>query len=187
MMKFWASKHIGAALLVALLCTVVLSGCQRGRFQVGGISYERADSGACVVAMEDGSYAGDVNIPDTVTFDGQRLPVVAIDAEAFQGCAQLHSLAIPATVHTIADGALTGCTGLRALHMGHAVPLHVDSALLADVPDGQCNLWVPLQSATAYQADVVWKRFTIFEEGAVQPGDTAAQHVQPVATDDHGE
>lgn len=140
------------------------------------------------MALPDGRfYSGDVNIPDSVPFEGDMLAVVAIAEGAFDGCTDLHSLVIPATVVKFGTGAFNGCTSLRGLHLRHVTPPLADSTDFAGVPMQSCNLYVPLQSLPAYAADVVWKQFSVFEEGAVASDAAPVQHVAPIVSDDHGE
>lgn len=174
-------------LLALVLCLAMLSSCRHERFVSHGVRYEMADGGVRVLPRLVGHYKGELNLPDSVSHRGGRYAVVGIANGAFEGCTGLQSLVIPATVANLDNDVLKGCTGLRALHLRHEVPPVADSTLLADVPVNSCNLYVPLLSAAAYSADVVWGQFTIFEEGEIEWGAQPAQHVKPVESDDHGE
>ena len=70
-----------------------------------------------VVAKDDSynSYAGDVVIPETVSYNNQEFQVVSIGAMAFSRCSRLTSLTIPQTVSTIGQLAFDGCSGLYSI------------------------------------------------------------------------
>ena len=77
----------------------------KAAFEVDGIYYYLYNSGACVTYAQDangnqqmGYYTGDVVIPDTIEYNGSKYAVQYIGEKAFQGCPNMISLTIPATV-----------------------------------------------------------------------------------------
>ncbi|MDF7799427.1 leucine-rich repeat domain-containing protein [Pontiellaceae bacterium B1224] len=59
----------------------------------------------------DTSAIGELAIPGTI----EGFPVRAIGADAFAGCSNLTSVAIPAGIRTIGDSAFVGCSGLTGV------------------------------------------------------------------------
>ena len=57
------------------------------------------------------SYSGNIDIPETVTFNGNIYPVVGIQEYAFYNSTGL----IPASITSIGSQAFSGCTGLEAI------------------------------------------------------------------------
>ena len=57
-------------------------------------------------------YEGNVNIPETITYNGHTYNVTTIGNDAFRGCTRLTSVSIPNSVTTIGDDAFSNCTGL---------------------------------------------------------------------------
>ena len=70
---------------------------------------------------EKGSYAGRVNIPEEVTYNGKNLPVTKIACDAFVHCTDLTSVTIPNSVKSIISHAFYGCTGLTSVIIGDSV------------------------------------------------------------------
>ncbi len=54
-------------------------------------------------------------IPANIVYDGLQYTVASIGKDAFSGCAQLDSIAIPTTIVTIGANAFAGCTGVMSL------------------------------------------------------------------------
>ena len=59
---------------------------------------------------------GNVNIPETVVYNGKIYQVVSIADRAFFQCNEITSLNIPATVTSIGDAAFAGCTSISVVH-----------------------------------------------------------------------
>lgn len=66
------------------------------------------------------SYSGDVNIPDSVTYNNKTYPVVGIRIGAFYGC-NVTSVAIPNSVTSIGSAAFMNCTQLTGIRIPDGV------------------------------------------------------------------
>ena len=64
---------------------------------------------------ENGTYKGNVVIPQTVIYDDKTFSVVAIGISAFKGCSELTSITIPNTINYIYSNAFDGCINLASL------------------------------------------------------------------------
>ena len=82
------------------------------------IYYNYISDGTELEVVKAGNgYAGEVNIPDKVTYNGNTLPVTRIGAYAFQGCYNMTSVTIPNSVTTIGNNAFLDCTGLTSVYI----------------------------------------------------------------------
>ena len=68
-----------------------------------------------------GYYSGDVNIPETVTHDGETLKVTGIGESAFSSCNELTSVAIPNGVTYIGEWAFNNCRNLTSVDIPNSV------------------------------------------------------------------
>lgn len=68
-----------------------------------------------------GCYAGDVVIPETVTYDGITYTVTQIGFWAFKDCTELTSISFPSTLTFIGERAFEGCTSLYDIHIPNTV------------------------------------------------------------------
>ena len=66
-------------------------------------------------------YAGDVNIPETVTYIGKTYIVESIEDSAFNGCSGLTSVTIPNSMTTIGEYAFCTCRDLTCVNIGASV------------------------------------------------------------------
>ena len=66
-------------------------------------------------------YYGDLNIPESVEYKGNTYPVTSIDAKAFQGCENLTSINIPASVTSIGADAFWLCNKLTSINIPTSV------------------------------------------------------------------
>ena len=70
---------------------------------------------AKVERCENGEISGNLDIPETVTYDGYVYSVTSIASYAFQYCTKLTSINIPNSVTSIGYEAFSGCTGLTSI------------------------------------------------------------------------
>ena len=66
-------------------------------------------------------YAGDVVIPDSVCYQGDKYPVKRIGAFAFSSCPDLISVSLPQTITEIREGAFNGCENLTSIIIPRSV------------------------------------------------------------------
>lgn len=98
-----------------------------------GLHYEfNSDGLTCTVAGIGECTDTEIVIPETIY--GVR--VIGIERAAFKGCSQITSIAIPASVSTVGDGAFNGCTSLRRvetpLALLESIPSNVEEIILID-------------------------------------------------------
>lgn len=107
----FASDYYGRSLLGS--CTVrILS----NNLNIDGLHYKLNASkreATLVAGSED--YAGHIVIPDSIAVGSDFFGVTAIDRNAFNGCTELLSLELPATLTSIGEYCFEGCVGLTAL------------------------------------------------------------------------
>jgi uncharacterized protein YjdB len=102
-------------LLVALLLPVTAAAYD---FEVDGIFYNINGNEAIVTYQQYANYSyqsdynGDVNIPESVTYNGTTYTVASIGNSAFRDCSGLTSITIPNSVISIGSSAFYGCSGL---------------------------------------------------------------------------
>lgn len=113
------TKKIIFFLVAAILANTKLSAevDEVVEFEVNGILYSitsEADKTVEVIKKFP-LYSGNVNIPDTVSYEDSYYTVTAIGAGAFYGSTELKSVCIPATVTLIKDNAFYDCRGLRSV------------------------------------------------------------------------
>ena len=67
------------------------------------------------------SYSGDVNIPDSVTYNGTTYPVTAIGREAFCYCSEVTSDTLPNSLTNIGLSAFSDCSSLASIEIPTSV------------------------------------------------------------------
>ena len=91
-------------------------------FMVDGIYYHVENGQATVTNNgQAGCYNGDVVIPDIVTYQGIRYPVVAVGDSAFKDCTALTNITLGDSITMIGTAAFWGCTGLTGISIPEAV------------------------------------------------------------------
>ena len=73
-------------------------------------------------------YAGNVVIPESVTYNGTTYPVTNIWSSAFYECTDLTSITIPNSVTSIGVSAFYGCSGLTSITIPNSVTSIAGSA-----------------------------------------------------------
>ena len=68
-----------------------------------------------------GRYTGDVDIPETVIYNGETYSVNSIGREAFMDCYYMTSVSIPNSVTSIGVGAFDSCKGLTSISIPSGV------------------------------------------------------------------
>ena len=102
-------------LLLTLLCLSLSARAHDA--EVDGIFYNLdADNKTATVTFKgnncasyDNEYSGDVEIPETVTYDGITYSVTSLGRFCFAGCRSLTSITIPNSVTSLGDYCFEGC------------------------------------------------------------------------------
>ena len=63
------------------------------------------------------TYSGDINVPETVTYDNEEYTVVGIKESTFNASTGLTSIKLPSTLRTIGNLAFYGCTNLEEIEI----------------------------------------------------------------------
>ena len=88
--------------------------------QINGINYVLIGSTAKVNSHPN-KYTGSVEIPETVTYHGNRYSVTSIGDSAFWRCQDLTSITIPNSVTSIGNYAFSCCSGLTSVTIPNSV------------------------------------------------------------------
>ena len=93
-------------------------------FEVDGLYYEVYDWKTVSLVRhpdETKRYSGNIQIPESVKFNGRSYIVGEIGGSAFYNCTALTSVSIPNSVTTIGYHAFNGCTSLSAVTIPNSV------------------------------------------------------------------
>ncbi len=92
------------------------------------------------------SYSGEVEIPDSVTYDGVTYNVTAIGEAAFAKCSNLTGVAIPNSVTTIGRSAFSNCSNLNGAYEGVFILSLPNVTTIGDLAFWGCeslrNIWL---------------------------------------------
>ncbi len=112
-------------LFVSLFC---LANTWAYNFTVDGIYYYYQTSGSDTLGVEVtykiyDDYSGAINIPDSVSYNGNKYAVTSIGNYAFKNCSTLTSVSIPESVTEISNMAFYRCSSLTSV----SIPQNVTS------------------------------------------------------------
>ena len=93
--------------------------------EIDGIFYNFSGNHAIVTYEVRGNtpYAGDIVIPDMVTYNNREYTVTEIGNYAFLSCADVTSVEIPESVHEIGEYAFKDCSNLTAVNIPEGVQI----------------------------------------------------------------
>lgn len=172
-------KHLFALFLLLLVTGTAAA----QRFQVGQMTFavtSAADKTVAVTAYEStaddsdlvyipvGSNrrskapaAGyDVEVPETVSYDGTTYSVTAIADNAFMGLYLMQSISLPATLQSVGKTAFCDCTSLKKIVCFATTPPHAASNAFHRVETDACRLLVSGSIEAAYKYNEVWRTFS---------------------------
>lgn len=111
-----------SSLLFILACSAFAYGQQAEKTFVDGVFTYRllADGGAELVKC-DKKAAGDIQFPQSVTFEGKSYPITAIGDFAFIDCEDVARISLPTNLHTIGYRSFYGCRNLSAISIPNKV------------------------------------------------------------------
>lgn len=93
-------------------------------FEVDGIYYNILTTTEVEVTFDSSyynEYAGKVEIPESISYNGGTYSVTSIGEQAFVGCTGLACITIPNSVTSIGNEAFFGCTGLTSITIPNSV------------------------------------------------------------------
>ena len=144
------------AWLCALVALLGILPAKAYDFRVDGIYYELKGEEVTVTNESGGntrgSYAGDVVIPSTVSYDGKVYSVTSIDSGAFSWCTEITSVSIPHSVTSVGKGLFFYCLNLEEIMVSADNPVYssLDGVLynkykteLLKWPDKKLNETIP--------------------------------------------
>ncbi len=112
-------------IILLCLCLFVGQSAFADAVEIDGIYYNLVSKikSAEVTRKPSGEYSGSINIPETVTYngDGQTYTVTSIGSSAFYNCYGLTSITIPNRVTSIGELAFRGCDGLTSITIPNSV------------------------------------------------------------------
>ena len=112
-------------LVVLMLMTTSSAMAQEAKFEViDGFRYllESDTKTATLVPKTDGTYSGDIIIPEKVKGnDGVEYIVASLGASSFKGCSGLKSITIPSSVTSLGDYCFFSCSGLTSITIPSSV------------------------------------------------------------------
>ncbi len=85
-----------------------------------------------------------------------------IKSKAFAYCSNLRAVSLPiATKWIYGDYMFKNCTGLKRIYNPQKMPKDIDPNVFEGVNQGECELYVPLESVELYKIAPVWSKFIV--------------------------
>ena len=116
------------ATIVMLMCCIVINAQE---FEISGIRYNITSMSDLTVEVIDNytnPYSGNVNIPESVTYESQTYNVTSIGEQAFYNCTELKSVIIPNSIISIGEQAFYKCKKLTSVIIPNSVTSIGDKA-----------------------------------------------------------
>ena len=107
-------------LLLSLLMSIMSVSAFAEDVEINGITYS-LNNETLEAEVIDGSYSGDITIPETVDYNDKTYSVTSIGEDAFRWCYDLTSITIPNSVTSIGYHAFWQCYGLTELTIPNSV------------------------------------------------------------------
>ena len=111
-----------SSLLFILACSAFAYGQQAEKTFVDGVfTYRLLADGGVELVKCDKKAAGDIQFPQSVTFEGKSYPITAIGDFAFIDCEDVARISLPTNLHTIGYRSFYGCRNLSAISIPNKV------------------------------------------------------------------
>lgn|GEM_PF-2378586 len=185
--------------LIPMVAALLLAGQQAFayEFEVDGIYYNKLvhedPNGGCGEttlsvqnADHDGTYSGDVVIPETVEFDGQIFRVTSIGIKAFNNCPDLTSVSLPYNINVINymafgncpqlkeivlpetmtlmdEYAFYGCHQLQFIYISNTMPFTIEPASFGGI-NTSYQIVVPCDCLPAFDSDTLWRILPLIDD-----------------------
>ena len=89
--------------------------------EINGIYYTLMEKGQVAeVTSNPNGYTGDINIPETITYEGMEYKVISIDQKAFYQNSKLRTVTIPNSVTNISSRAFENC-GITSINIPNSI------------------------------------------------------------------
>lgn len=108
----------------------------------------------------DDEYAGNVVIPQAVTYNGITYSVTSLGENCFWGCHSLTSITIPNSVTSLGKGCFANCSRLTSIYMLPSTPPSTGDLVFKGTPLKAVYV-VDENAKTAYQAKNPWNEYKI--------------------------
>ena len=136
-------------------------------------------------------YKGEVNVPESVTYDGQKYVVMALDWYAFRDQTLVTAITLPGTITKIGNSAFDNtsitkitlpesvtvlenyvfrkCSKLTEITVQNPVPPTVSASTFDNNITSACKLYVPKGCVEIYKKANYWKNFSVIQEDPYAP------------------
>ncbi len=129
--------------------------------------------------------SGELEIPETVTFNGKAYTVAGIANNAFQNMA-FESIELPKSIAYVGLNAFSGCSALRTLTVNATLPPSAARESFDNEVFTNATLTVPEEASEAYATDEVWKLFSNKDIVDIEEFDAAAEDAEMEVYDMRG-
>ena len=103
-------------LMFVLLLLAINVSAEGTTTTIGYLTFKEHDT-YCEVTACSTSATGSIDIPSSVVFDGNSIPVTSIGSEAFSSCSKITMVKIPNSITAIGSSAFSGCSGLTRVYI----------------------------------------------------------------------
>ncbi len=113
-------KQFKLTFLLAVLMSMVGTKALAFDALIDGIYYNFSGTEASVTSRPSylwNNYSGSIDIPESVTYNGNVYSVTSIDNKAFSGCSTLTSISLPSSLTNIGNEAFNGCSALTSVSL----------------------------------------------------------------------
>lgn len=135
------------------------------RIEMDGFEYEVTHDTHYATLLKKStsvSYKEEIEIPGTISYNNQQIPVVGIAEDAFKGMS-LGSILLSGNIQTIGANAFNGCSNLKSVTVKNETPIDIDENVFEGVY-AKATLIVPKKTKSAYSATLPWSKFSSIKE-----------------------